>query len=350
MKYKGFICGFLLTAFIGISAQVASHAPTTVAKAAPAKASKQPSAVPQVSDKPVAKVNGAVLTDRDLLREMYAIFPYAQQHNGFPKEQEPAIRQGALEMIIFEELVYQEAVRRKISIPAQQVKQAEAEFQRTFGTPDKYQEFLKVEMQGNPELVRQKIRRSMMIEKVMKIDVGDKSAVSVAEARNYYDKHPARFQQPESFNMQTISILPPRDQDPSKLSPQQRKDIRKRADEALRQAKATKTYEEFGLLAEKISEDDYRVNMGSHKMVKADELPPEVVKAMRNMKPGTVSDLIQVQNAYTIVRVNAYTAAQKMSFDKVKAPLQEELQKEKYEKLRSNLAKQLRANAKIEVV
>jgi hypothetical protein len=42
----------------------------------------------QVSDKPVARVNGAVLTDRDLLREMYAIFPYARQHNGFPKAQE----------------------------------------------------------------------------------------------------------------------------------------------------------------------------------------------------------------------------------------------------------------------
>jgi peptidyl-prolyl cis-trans isomerase SurA len=35
--------------------------------------------------------------------------------------------------------------------------------------------------------------------------------------------------------------------------------------EALRQAKATKTAEEFGLLAEKISDDDYRVMMGQHK-------------------------------------------------------------------------------------
>ena len=75
----------------------------------------------QVSDKPVARVNGAVLTDRDLLREMYAIFPYAQQHNGFPKAQEAAIRQGALEMIIFEELVYQEAERRKLAIPAERL-------------------------------------------------------------------------------------------------------------------------------------------------------------------------------------------------------------------------------------
>ncbi len=58
---------------------------------------------PQPTGKPVAKVNGTVLTDRDLLREMYAIFPYAKQHNGFPKAQEAGIRQGALEMIIFEE-------------------------------------------------------------------------------------------------------------------------------------------------------------------------------------------------------------------------------------------------------
>ena len=70
----------------------------------------------QVSDKPVARVNGAVLTDRDLLREMYMIFPYAQQHNGFPKAQEAAIRQGALEMIIFEELVYQEAQHRGLTV------------------------------------------------------------------------------------------------------------------------------------------------------------------------------------------------------------------------------------------
>ncbi len=47
---------------------------------------------------------------------------------------------------------------------------------------------------------------------------------------------------------------------------EQAKEARKKADDALKQAKATKSYEEFGLLAEKISEDDYRVNMGDHKV------------------------------------------------------------------------------------
>ena len=352
MKYKGILCAFIVTGILSASAQVASHASTPSAKVMPAKASASTakSTIPQVSDKPVAKVNGSVLTDRDLLREMYAIFPYAQQHNGFPKNQEASIRQGALEMIIFEELVYQEAVRRNVVIPPQQIKAAELVFQRSFGSPDKYKEFLKVEMQGNPELVRAKIRRSMMIEAVLKSEIDSKSTVTMAETRAYYDKHPARFEQPESYAIQTISILPPRNLDPAKLSAQQKSDLHKRAEDALRQAKATKSYQDFGLLAEKISEDDFRVNMGEHKAVKLDELPPDVAKALARMKVGAVSDLFQVQDAYTIIRLSSHTPPQKMSFEQVKKPLQEELQKSKYEQTRSNLAKQLKSKAKVEIV
>src|SRR3974390_726358 len=125
MKGQVLVLAMLLGAFAA-SAQVASHAPTMAANAPMANTAGQtPAQLPplSVSDKPVAKVNGVVLTDRDLLREMYAIFPYAKQHNGFPKSQEAAIRQGALEMIIFEELVYQDAGRRKLTVYAEQLNQ-----------------------------------------------------------------------------------------------------------------------------------------------------------------------------------------------------------------------------------
>ena len=68
------------------------------------------------------------------------------------------------------------------------------------------------------------------------------------------------------------------------------------------------------------------------------------------MQPGQVSGLIQIESAYTIVRLNAHVPAKKQSLQEVKADLKVELQKEKYEKLRSGLAKQLRAKAKIEEV
>jgi hypothetical protein len=340
MKYQLLISAFLAMALAAASAQMASHAPTAIANTASA-----PSSPLQVSDKPVARVNGAVLTDRDLLREMYMIFPYAQQHNGFPKAQEAQIRQGALEMIIFEELVYQEAVRRKLAIPAEKLNRAETEFRKQFNSPDQYEQYLQTEMRGSEQQLRQQIRRSLLIEQVLKADVELKATVTPAELQAYYVKNAARLSQPETFTFQSISVVPP-----LKATAEQAKQARTKAEDALRQAKATKTYQDFGLLAEKISEDDFRVNMGDHKVVSADKLPPQVVRSLKAIQSGQITGLIQIESAYTIIRLNAHSPARKKPLSEVKSELSSDLQKSKYEKLRSDLAKQLRAKAKIEVV
>jgi parvulin-like peptidyl-prolyl isomerase len=347
MKYKISVC-ILLVMAISAAAQVASHAPTGVtptAAASPAASTVSMTPAPQVSDKPVARVNGAVLTDRDLLREMFTIFPYAKQHNGFPKAQEASIRQGALEMIIFEELVFQEAGRRKLAISAARLNQAEADFQKQFHSPDEYAQYLQAEMGGSRELLRKQMQRSLLIEQVLKTEVEDKDVVTLAEVRAYYDKNPARFARAESFNIQSISFMPPQ-----KVTPEAIAAIRKRAEDALRQAKATKNYQDFGLLAEKLSEDDFHVNMGDHKAVGRDKLPPQIVKAASAMQAGQVSGLIQIDNAFTIFRLNAHNPPSKQAFAEVKADLRTEVQKNKYERLRSGFAKQLRTKAKIEIV
>jgi len=324
--------------------QVSSHQPTMASASTPNQAFATTSPL-VVSDKAVARVNGTVLTDRDLLREMFTIFPYAKQHNGFPKGQEESIRQGALEMIIFEELVYQEAERRKLVVPAAKLKKAEADFHGQFHSPDEYQQYLQAEMQGSEAKVREAIKRSLLIEQVLKTDVEMRSGVTEAEVLAYYQKNGARFQQPESFSFQSISVIPP-----YKPTPKQAADAKKKADDDLKKAKATKSYQDFGLLAESISEDDYRVNMGDHKVAPKEKLPPQIVAALLKMQPGQVSGLIQIESAYTIVRLNAHNTPRKQPFAEVKADLKIELQKVKYEKMRSALAKQLRSKAKVEIV
>jgi parvulin-like peptidyl-prolyl isomerase len=334
------VFALLLATAVNASSQVSSHA-----SPAPAKANIPANSPFQVSDKPVAKVNGAILTDRDLLREMLQIFPYATQHNGFPKEQEASIRQGALQMIIFEELVYQEAQRRKLVVPQQLLNQSELEFKKQFHSAQEYQQYLAAEMGGSEQNVRTKIKRSLLIEQVLKSDVENKSVVTLAETRAFYDKNASRFQIPESYTFQSISILPP--QNPT---PDQKKEAAKRANDYLKQAHAANSYQDFGLLAEKISEDDYRVNMGAHKPTEKGQLPPQVVKAFSAMKPGSTSGLIQIESAYTIVRLGAHDLAGKRSFESVKAGLRTELQKAKYESLRVSLDKTLRSKARVEIL
>jgi len=319
--------------------QVASHAPVLAAPpSTPTAANAQSSTA-----RPVARVNGTVLTEGDLLREEYTIFPYGRQHGGIPKEMEPGIRSGAMQMMIFEELVYQEARRRQMTIPAPAMEKAEAQFRKQFRTPADFNAFLANDFQNSLPLVRQKIRRSLLIDALLKVEVEDKCKPTPAELKKAYDEDPARFDHAESFTFQTISIIPPANATAAQLQ-----DARTRAGEALKQARATKTEEQFGLLAEKISEDDYRVMMGKHKPVEVTNLPPDVVSALRTLKAGEVSDVLQVGNIFTIVRPIAHTAAGKDSFETARPGLEKQLTETRRGQLRAALDSKLRQNAKIE--
>ena len=337
---------------------MASCLPIMAQKAAPASPAEVPILVSALTPytppaRPVARVNGAVLTDRDLLREMYTIFPYARQHNGgFPKEMEADIRRGALKMIEFEELTYQEASRRQMSITAQRLTVSEKQFRQRFESEQQYEHFLQMEADGSEQVLRTKIRRSLLIEDFLKQQVDDKSVVTAAEAKAFYLRNPDRFTLPESYAIQTITIMPPQavkpHQAPPPVNPEIDKQMRARAEAALKQAKATKTYEEFGALAEKISEDDYRVMMGDHKTVKVAEMPAPILAVISKLQPGQVSDLIQAEGAYTIVRLKAYNPSRLQKFGEVEGSLRIEMQREKTETLRRDLDARLRKNAKIE--
>jgi parvulin-like peptidyl-prolyl isomerase len=258
---------------------------------------------------------------------------------------EPEMRTGAMEMIIFEELVYQEALRRKMTVTPERMKNAEAEFRKQFSSDEEFNQVVQAELHGSRTLLREKIRRSLLIEDLLKSDVRDKARVTETEARAYYERNPKQFQHSEMFSIQTISILPPQNSNAEITE-----EARKKAENAVKQAKATKSYQEFGLLAEKISDDDWHVNMGDRKVVEREKLPPPVVKAALAMKPGEVSDLIQLGPAYTLFRLNAHVPAGTTPFAQVKAKLKTDLEKTKAEQLRAALNQKLRKTAKIEVL
>ncbi len=334
------LCMMAMALFYG--AAVFGQTPLASAHVSPS--AKQIPGVSTAAAKPAVRVNGAVLTEVDVLREMYRIFPYARQHGGFPKAMESDIRKGAIEMMIFEELLYQEAMRLKMPVSSAQLSGAESAFRTQLG-PDAFEQYVRTECQGSRQTLREKIRRSLLIDTMLDTEVERKSIVTDAEARAYYDKNPKQFEKPESLRIQTISIIPPPDGGTGNGE-----ETRKRAEEAFKLAGKTKGYQDFGWLAEKISDDDWHVNMGDRNFVQMSALPPPVVKAAVAMKPGEVSNLIQLGNDYTIFRLVEHKPAGKTPFAAAKAKLQSELQKQKRVELRAALNQKLRKNAKIEVL
>jgi parvulin-like peptidyl-prolyl isomerase len=88
--------------------------------------------------------------------------------------------------------------------------------------------------------------------------------------------------------------------------------------------------------------------MGNHKSVPKEKLAPQVLQALLTMKEGEVSNIIQLDQAFTIIRLNQHIPAGKKKFEDVKASLQQELQKKKVEEVRAALDQRLRKNAKVE--
>jgi len=294
--------------------------------------------------RPIVRINGTVLTDRDLAREMMNVFPYAKQHGGkFPKEKEAQIRQMAMKNIEFEELAYQDAQKSAMTVAPDKLARAMKDFREQFEAEAEYQDFLKLEQKGSELELRERIRRSLLIDQYLVAEIDRKARYSDAQLKEFYTKNPGRFRKPDSVWLQTISIA--YGQTPT---PAEKQAARKKAEEALNQAKATKDYEEFGMLAEKISMDDWRVMMGDHKWLHRGRMPEAVERVVFTMKAGQVSELIDTSDSFCIARVNGREDSHLVPFDRVKAELKRDLEEHKAQELRVALDKRLRSGAKIE--
>ena len=332
---KFIIANLIVFASLAASAQVASHTPTT---------GKATAVVSVPQGRPVLRVNGTVLTDRDLVREMLNVFPYARQHGGkFPKDSEPEIRKAALRNLEFEELAYQEAKRRNLAVPAVKLNKALKDFRAQFDSPAEYEQYLKVEQKGSLEELRNKVRRAILIDMVLRSEIESRAKFTDVQLRAFYDKNPDRFRKPDSVSIQTITIAYG-----DNPSPADKQKARKQAEEAFKQAKATKDYDGFGRLAEKVSMDDWRVMMGDHKWLHRGRMPEAVEKVVFTMKSGEISDIIDAGDSFVVARVNGREESHLVGYGEVKSSLKQDLEKQKKDELRAAFDKRLRKNAKIE--
>ena len=102
------------------------------------------------------------------------------------------------------------------------------------------------------------------------------------------------------------------------------------------------------MLAEKISEDDYRVMMGDHGSVDRSSIPSDVLASLNRIQVGQITELLQLGRDYCIVRLEGHTPPGKKSFEEVKKALLKQLEGAKAQRLRSTLGHKLRATAKVE--
>jgi parvulin-like peptidyl-prolyl isomerase len=291
----------------------------------------------------VARVNGAGLLQRDLQHEMQTLFPYSDVHRGrVPGPYSAEVRQRALQQIIFDELVHQEALRRKMTVSATIYADILQQARSRFPSQTEYEAYAAREY-GSTRNFEKQLRRGILIALLVDREITQKARMTDAQIRQFYSANKKRFLKPESVWVQSISF-----NFPEKATPAQGAQARQRAESILPKARATKSFEEFGVLAEKYSEDDWRIMMGDHRWLHRGRLPSAVEDVAFRLKKDETSEIIETSEAFVIIRVNGKQAPTRIPYSQVSKSLREDMEKTKLVELRAPVEQRLRSRYKVE--
>jgi len=290
--------------------------------------------------KPVAKVNGTVLTETDLEEALNEIMPFGVFHGGFSSKKRRQHRPQAFEKMIDKELFYQEAVKQGIEVDEQVIKAERDRTIKRLGGDQKFKAALK-KSGLTDEQYQEKLRKKHLAKRLITVEVKDKAQATSEEVKEYYEKNKEKFMRPEARRLKhiLISVKP-------EAKTEEWKAKKLRAQEVLDKIKAG---EDMSVVAEEYSDGPYRVEGGDMGLVYRGRLRPDLENQVFQLEPGQLSGIIETIYGYHIVRIEEVRPEEQLSLQDVYPKVQKELTEKKEKQLQKALTVRLRKNAHIEV-
>jgi peptidyl-prolyl cis-trans isomerase C len=162
------------------------------------------------------------------------------------------------------------------------------------------------------------LMNSFLSSELIKGEVLVKISVTDQDAEAYYKAHQDEYRTPESARARHILIRADRSAPEA-----QKKEARGRAEEVLKKVKAGG---DFAKLASEYSEDPgSKQNGGDLGFVQKGRTVPEFERAVFSLKPGQVSDVVETQFGYHIIKVEDRKESAVEPYDKVKDKVKEKV-------------------------
>ncbi|MFP4038119.1 MAG: SurA N-terminal domain-containing protein, partial [Desulfobacteraceae bacterium] len=153
-----------------------------------------------------ALVNGTPISKARLDREMSGLQQrLIQAGREVSPEQLEGFRPRLLESLIDRELLYQASVEQGIEVTEQELDEEWERIRGRFSSKEEFEQALK-RMGVTPDSLKDEIRRSKAVQKLVQMRFGESSRVTEEEARAFYEENPERFERPEEVRARHILI------------------------------------------------------------------------------------------------------------------------------------------------
>lgn len=195
--------------------------------------------------------------------------------------------------------------------------------------------------------LRQNFERTWIRRQVEQREIMRNMTLTEEEARQYYKAHPEQFMKPPTVTLREIAVLVPVET----VAGQQTVNVAR--DEAAKEklegirARALKG-EDFTALVAEASEAGTKANGGIVGPVVTDDLAPAVAAALEKMKPGEVTPVLRLGNAYRIFKLETRTTAELEAFDKLRSQIAQRIYESRLDSETRKFLEKLHTQALIE--
>src|SRR5439155_4179082 len=312
----------------------ASLSPSPAAAASAAAAVPDANrALPQPLPDVAARVNGRPIATK----AVSSIVEPALQIGRVPRERRAEAYRQTLDQLVLRELVLQEAAARRVVPEEAAVEQDYRQARGQFKSDQDWTRFLSG-AGFDAKSFRGELRARRIVDAVVRQEAERRAAaVSVAEARAFYDQNPALFAAGERVRASHILLRVPEGAGPDVRQAQKAK-----AESALARVRKG---EDFAAVAREVSQDPGSAPRGGDLGLFGKwQMVPAFEQAAFALPPGQVSDLVESPFGFHIIKVQERLPAGKVDFDSVKDQVKDRLA----QKAVNDFVQGLKAKAKIE--
>lgn len=297
------------------------------------------SAVGCTGNNAVATVDGKEITSKEFEKQLkfskwITELQYGDDIWGTMKQQDPkyqdTIKTQVLDSLVQSQIFLQYAEKNDIKADKKQLEEFKAQNKKMFEDAKAKESFTKSGL--DEKFMDEYAQQAATITGVVKF-VEKKSTPDEKKLKKYYDENS------EKIDASHI-LLVTTDEKTGKPYPDEKKaEIKKKADEIYKKAKDG---EDFAKLAKENSQDPGSKEAGgSLGEFSKGSMVEEFEKVAFSMKPGEISEPVETQFGYHIIKVNKKI---KLDYDKVKAEMKQELTQKNSQEMISKIQK----SAKVE--
>lgn len=290
---------------------------------------------------PIATVNGVEISRSKVQAQVS--FMINQRGMGSGGITQPGtyktIQEEVLEQLIVQELLWQEAQRREFVVSGDDVEQQLQKMKSGFDSEMAFH--FKIKEGGFTEVTyREEIRQQRSAQRMLQEGIVPDIAISDEDVKKFYNENIERLSSPEQVRARHILIIPKSDDDGGK---------RLAREKLTAVQKLLKGGTSFALVAMENSEGSSAKGGGDLGFFGRGQMVPAFEEVAFALQPGEISDVVETQFGYHIIKVEEHREAQTVPVEEAADKIRDYLRQQRVRSEVETLLTELREEGEVEI-